>query len=54
MYNSQTFLRGERATKYLTSEIKKELRDSAATEITSRYYELAADLVSVVSILIPT
>ncbi|PON72169.1 COG complex component [Trema orientale] len=43
----ETFLRGERATKYLTSEIKKELRDNAATEITSRYYDLAADLVSV-------
>ncbi|KAF4361635.1 hypothetical protein F8388_007651 [Cannabis sativa] len=43
----ETFLRGERATKYLTSEIKKELRDRAAAEITSRYYDLAADLVSV-------
>lgn len=43
-------MRGERATNYLSSEVKKELLDSAAKEITGRYYELAADLVSVVSI----
>lgn len=43
----EAFLRGERATNYLTSEVKKELLDSAAKEITGRYYELAADLVSV-------
>ncbi|GMN56648.1 hypothetical protein TIFTF001_025753 [Ficus carica] len=43
----EAFLRGERATNYLSSEVKKELLDSAAKEITGRYYELAADLVSV-------
>ncbi|EXC04126.1 Conserved oligomeric Golgi complex subunit 2 [Morus notabilis] len=43
----EAFLRGDRAATYLTSEVKKELLDSAAKEITSRYYELAADLVSV-------
>ena len=40
---------GERATRYLASDTKNEILLSAATEITDRYYELAADLVSVVS-----
>jgi len=42
-------LDGERATRYLASDTKNEILLSAATEITDRYYELAADLVSVVS-----
>lgn len=41
---------GERAKAYLTGETRNELLLGAATEITGRYYELAADLVSVVSI----
>lgn len=44
----QAFLDGERTTRYLTSETKNEILLCAATEITDRYYELAADLVSVV------
>lgn len=40
---------GERATRYLASDSRSEILHSAATEITDRYYELAADLVSVVS-----
>lgn len=43
---------GERATRYLASEARTEILLCAATEITDRYYELAADLVSVVSIQI--
>ncbi|KAL0397241.1 UNVERIFIED_CONTAM: Conserved oligomeric Golgi complex subunit [Sesamum calycinum] len=43
----KAFLDGERAATYLTSELRKELVQSAANEITRRYYELAADLVSV-------
>ncbi|KAF5476570.1 hypothetical protein F2P56_003311 [Juglans regia] len=43
----EALLDGERATIYLTRETKNELLDGAATEITGRYYELAADLVSV-------
>jgi hypothetical protein len=46
----QTFLEGERTSRYLASETKKEILLSAATEITDRYYELASDLVSVVRI----
>lgn len=46
---SQALLDGERATTYLTRETRNELLYGAATEITVRYYELAADLVSVVS-----
>lgn len=45
---SQTFLDGEQAAKYLTSELRKELIQSAANSITDRYHELAADLISVV------
>lgn len=45
----QTLLDGERATAYLTNDIRDELVQGAALEITGRYYELAADLVSVVS-----
>ncbi|KAI4336306.1 hypothetical protein L6164_014846 [Bauhinia variegata] len=41
------FLDGERATTYLPSETRKEILLGTATEITDRYYELAADLVSV-------
>lgn len=36
---------------YLTPETKNELLLGAATEITGRYHELAADLISVVSVL---
>ncbi|CAK8562890.1 unnamed protein product [Lathyrus sativus] len=43
----KTFLDGERTSRYLASETKKEILLCAATEITDRYYELAADLVSV-------
>lgn len=46
----QTFLDGEQATKYLTNDARNSLLLGAATDITTRYYELAADLVSVVSI----
>lgn len=46
----QAFLEGERAMIYLTEETRKDLLLGAATEITGRYYELAAELVSVVSI----
>ncbi|KAF7135791.1 hypothetical protein RHSIM_Rhsim08G0188800 [Rhododendron simsii] len=43
----KTLLDGERATAYLTRDIRDELVQGAALEITGRYYELAADLVSV-------
>ncbi|KAK4486144.1 hypothetical protein RD792_008812 [Penstemon davidsonii] len=43
----KVFLEGERAATYLTSELRKELLQGATYEITHRYYELAADLVSV-------
>ncbi|KAK9278492.1 hypothetical protein L1049_028058 [Liquidambar formosana] len=43
----QTFLDGERAVAYLTRETRNELLRGAAYEITGRYYELAAELVSV-------
>lgn len=43
----KVLLEGERATIYLTRETRNELLLGAATEITGRYYELAADLVSV-------
>lgn len=49
---SQAFLDGERATRYLASEIRNKILLCAATEITDRYYELASDLVSVVSVQI--
>uniref|UniRef100_I1MUP2 Conserved oligomeric Golgi complex subunit 2 n=1 Tax=Glycine max TaxID=3847 RepID=I1MUP2_SOYBN len=48
----KAFLGGERATRYLVSETRNEILLCAATEITDRYYELAADLVSVVSVQI--
>lgn len=51
--NFQAFLDGEQATLYLNKETKEELLLAAVTEITNRYYELAADLVSVVSIQLP-
>ncbi|KAK6123717.1 hypothetical protein DH2020_042531 [Rehmannia glutinosa] len=43
----KSFLEGKRAATYLTSELRKELLQGAAFEITRRYYELASDLVSV-------
>lgn len=43
----KAFLDGERATRFLASETRNEILLYAATEITDRYYELAADLVSV-------
>ncbi|XP_004515820.1 conserved oligomeric Golgi complex subunit 2 [Cicer arietinum] len=43
----KAFLDGERTSRYLASETKNEILLCAATEITDRYYELAADLVSV-------
>jgi len=45
----QMFLDGERIS-YLASETKNEILLCAATEITDRYYELAADLVTTVII----
>ncbi|XP_059657376.1 conserved oligomeric Golgi complex subunit 2-like [Cornus florida] len=42
----KAFLDGERAATYLTREIRNELLRGAAFEITGRYHELAADLVS--------
>ncbi|OMO52866.1 COG2 complex component [Corchorus capsularis] len=46
-YVAGAFLDGERATMYLTNSARNDLLLGAATEITGRYYELAADLVSV-------
>ncbi|KAI3454999.1 hypothetical protein Pfo_011662 [Paulownia fortunei] len=43
----KSFLEGERTATYLTRELRKELLQGAAIEITHRYYELASDLVSV-------
>ncbi|KAL8480742.1 hypothetical protein ACS0TY_027327 [Phlomoides rotata] len=43
----KVFLEGERAATYLTTELRKELLQGSASEITRRYYELASDLVSV-------
>ncbi|KAG5560951.1 hypothetical protein RHGRI_004098 [Rhododendron griersonianum] len=43
----KTLLDGEQATAYLTRDIRNELVQGAALEITGRYYEFAADLVSV-------
>ncbi|KAL6996985.1 Conserved oligomeric Golgi complex subunit 2 [Sarracenia purpurea var. burkii] len=43
----KAFLDGERATTYLTRAARDELTLGAALEITGRYHELAADLVSV-------
>ncbi|KAA8542136.1 hypothetical protein F0562_023288 [Nyssa sinensis] len=42
----KVFLEGEKAAKYLTKEIRNDLSQGAAFEITGRYHELAADLVS--------
>ncbi|XWS75354.1 hypothetical protein CRYUN_Cryun01aG0079600 [Craigia yunnanensis] len=44
----KTFLDGERAMKYLTNNARNNLLLGAAADITCRYYDLAADLVSVV------
>lgn len=43
----KAFLDGERAMKYLTNDARNNLLLGAATDITCRYYDLAADLVSV-------
>ncbi|KAE8654776.1 elongation factor 1-delta 1-like isoform X1 [Hibiscus syriacus] len=43
----KTFLDGEQAKKYLTSNARNNVLLGTATDITTRYYELAADLVSV-------
>ncbi|KDP30933.1 hypothetical protein JCGZ_11309 [Jatropha curcas] len=43
----KVFLDGDRAVTYLTKETRNDLLLGAATEITGRYYELAAELVSV-------
>ncbi|WCJ36242.1 Conserved oligomeric Golgi complex subunit 2 [Euphorbia peplus] len=43
----KAFLEGDRAITYLTKETRNKLLLGAATEITGRYYELAAELVSV-------
>ncbi|XP_028765079.1 conserved oligomeric Golgi complex subunit 2 [Neltuma alba] len=43
----KAFLDGKRAATYLASEARNKVLTGAATEITDRYYELAADLVNV-------
>ncbi|KAG9129415.1 hypothetical protein Leryth_018479 [Lithospermum erythrorhizon] len=43
----KVFVEGDRATNYLPSDTRDQLVHRAATEITDRYHELAADLVSV-------
>lgn len=45
----QTFLDGERANAYLTTDVRKELLLSAATEVTARYDKKASGLVNMVS-----
>lgn len=45
----QSLLDGERAKAYMNAEVKNKMLSGAATEITGRYYELASDLVNVVS-----
>lgn len=45
----QALLDGERAATFLTTETRNPLLIGTVTEITGRYYELAADLVSLVS-----
>ncbi|CAA2933667.1 conserved oligomeric Golgi complex subunit 2 [Olea europaea subsp. europaea] len=47
-YVSQAFLDGEQVATYLTGDFRNELLQGATSEITLRYYELAADRVSVV------
>lgn len=47
-YFLQAFLDGEQVATYLTGDLRNELLHSATSEITRRYYELAAELVSVV------
>ncbi|KAL8230540.1 hypothetical protein R6Q57_000318 [Mikania cordata] len=42
----KVFLDGERATSYLTEDIKGKLMQGAAFKITGRYHELAADVVN--------
>ncbi|KAK9066414.1 hypothetical protein SSX86_013736 [Deinandra increscens subsp. villosa] len=42
----KVFLDGERATTYLTEDIKSKLVQGAAFKITGRYHELAADIVN--------
>ncbi|XP_051122568.1 conserved oligomeric Golgi complex subunit 2 [Andrographis paniculata] len=43
----KTFLDGDQAAKYLTSDLRKELVQTSANSITQRYHELAADLINV-------
>ncbi|KAG8376388.1 hypothetical protein BUALT_Bualt09G0058300 [Buddleja alternifolia] len=43
----KAFLDGEQAARYLTSELRKEVLQSAAYGITQQYYELADELVNV-------
>ncbi|CAA2967337.1 conserved oligomeric Golgi complex subunit 2 [Olea europaea subsp. europaea] len=43
----KAFLDGEQVATYLTGDLRNELLHSATSEITRRYYELAAELVSV-------
>ncbi|RAL48071.1 hypothetical protein DM860_017862 [Cuscuta australis] len=40
----KVFLEGERATRYLTKELRNELLQGAAFKITDRFFELASDL----------
>lgn len=47
---SQAFLDGERATTYLSNEVRQKLLLSVTEEITSRYYSQASELVNVVRI----
>ena len=49
----QAILDGDRASTFLTTETRTALLTDAVTEITSRYYEQAADLVSLVSSDLP-
>ncbi|KAJ1413281.1 hypothetical protein SESBI_19828 [Sesbania bispinosa] len=42
----KAFLDGERTARYLTNETKNEILLCAATDITDRYYEVTADVVS--------
>lgn len=43
----KAFLEGDKARNYLTQKTKEELLHGSVSEITRRYYELAADVVSV-------
>ncbi|KAL8167108.1 hypothetical protein V2J09_008607 [Rumex salicifolius] len=43
----KAFLEGDRATRYLTEDLKNKILRDTCSDITKRYYELAADLVNV-------